>query len=321
MTASPLSTASPARSPMSTSTSATRRASGEVSILRLPERAARRRHATLTAEQLAAITAVEVPLDVVQDPNGKNIGTATWTYSVADGAFDFLAAGETLTLTYIARVDNNFAPNNETTFVPFTITITGTNDKPTIAATGGDDHRADRHRQCDDRHRHRHGHLHRSRSDRPPGRQRGISPPIRSAIYDAEGNDVTATLTAAATGGDPAVQVPLTVVQAAGNSHNGSATWTYSIADNAFDFLANGETLILNYVATGRRRPRRRHLDADHRVDPWCRRRGRRHQRRADYRRRRARRSRNCRTPTSRTRLARPPPIRCPAPSASPMST
>ena len=93
--------------------------------------------ATLTAEQLAAIKAVEVPLDVVQDPNGKNTGQATWTYTIADGAFDFLAAGETLTLTYLARVDNNYAPSNETTFVPFTIVITGTNDKPTLSATGG----------------------------------------------------------------------------------------------------------------------------------------------------------------------------------------
>ena len=93
--------------------------------------------ATLTAEQLAAIKAVEVPLSVVQDPNGKNTGQATWTYTIADGAFDFLAAGETLTLTYMARVDNNYAPSNETTFVPFTIVITGTNDKPTLSATGG----------------------------------------------------------------------------------------------------------------------------------------------------------------------------------------
>ena len=129
--------------------------------------------ATLTAEQLAAITAVEVPLNVVQDPNGKNIGTATWTYSVADGAFDFLAAGETLTLTYMARVDNNFAPNNETTFVPFTIVITGTNDKPTVTSTRRRNHRTDRHRQYGRRHRHRHGHLHRPRFDRPSCRQRG----------------------------------------------------------------------------------------------------------------------------------------------------
>ena len=68
--------------------------------------------------------------------------------------------------------------------------------------------------------------------------------------YDAEGNDVTATLTPAQLAAILAVQVPLTVVQAAGNSHNGSATWTYSIADSAFDFIADDETLTLNYVAT-----------------------------------------------------------------------
>ena len=33
-------------------------------------------------------------------PTATNTGSATWTYSVPDGAFDFLAAGETLTLTY-----------------------------------------------------------------------------------------------------------------------------------------------------------------------------------------------------------------------------
>ena len=87
---------------------------------------------TLTPAQLSAINAVAVPLAVVQDPQGKNVGTATWTYSVPDHAFDFIADGETLTLTYIARVDNNFAPHNEVTFAPFTITITGTNDLPTI---------------------------------------------------------------------------------------------------------------------------------------------------------------------------------------------
>ncbi len=88
--------------------------------------------ATLTAAQLAAIHAAEVPLVVVQDTAGINHGVATWTYNIADGAFDFLAAGEVLTLTYRARVDNNFAPNNETAFQTFTITIVGTNDVPVI---------------------------------------------------------------------------------------------------------------------------------------------------------------------------------------------
>ena len=137
--------------------------------------------ASLTAEQIAAIQAVEVPLVVVQDPNGSNTGAATWTYSVADGAFDFLAAGEKLTLTYLARVDNNFAANNEMTFKTFTITITGTNDTPTVA-TGGDRHRAGRHRQYHDRYHVGHGHLYRCRFDRPSGGERGALATSRSDI-------------------------------------------------------------------------------------------------------------------------------------------
>lgn len=87
---------------------------------------------TLTLAQLAAIADVSVPLTVVQDPNQKNFGTATWSYEVQDGELDFLAAGETLTLRYLALVDNNFAPSNETGSYSFTVTITGTNDAPTI---------------------------------------------------------------------------------------------------------------------------------------------------------------------------------------------
>jgi fibronectin-binding autotransporter adhesin len=100
--------------------------------------------ATLTAQQIADITAVEAKLTVVADAGNTNGGFATWTYSVADGALDFLAAGETLTLTYVAEVDSNFAPNNLQTFKTFTVTITGTNDVPvittgpeTVAYSGG----------------------------------------------------------------------------------------------------------------------------------------------------------------------------------------
>ena len=59
-----------------------------------------------------------------------------WTYSLADRAFDFLADGETLTLTYMAQVDTNYSEYNTVVLKPFTITVAGTNDLPTIAATG-----------------------------------------------------------------------------------------------------------------------------------------------------------------------------------------
>ena len=201
---------------------------------------------------MAAIKAVEVPLAVVQDPNGKNIGTATWTYSIADGAFDFLAAGETLTLTYLARVDNNFAPNNETTFKPFTITITGTNDKPTLSATGGTiTERVGTGNTAIDTITGTVTFTDADLTDRPVvSAALSTTEPFR--YLDAQGNDVTATLTPAQLAAILAVEVPLSVVQGAGNTHNGSATWTYSIVDSKFDFIAKGETLILNYVVTGR---------------------------------------------------------------------
>jgi len=205
--------------------------------------------ASLTAEQLAAVKAVQVPLTVVQDPNGKNIGTATWTYNIADGAFDFLGAGETLTLTYLARVDNNYAPNNETAFVPFTIVITGTNDKPTLSATGGTiTERIGTGNTAVDTVTGSVTFADVDLTDRPVV-SAAISTTDPFRYYDAEGHDITATLTPAQLAAIKAVEVPLSVVQAAGNTHNGSASWTYSIEDSKFDFIAKGETLTLNYVA------------------------------------------------------------------------
>ena len=93
--------------------------------------------ATLTAQQIAAIAAVKIPLVVVPDPGNNNNGSATWTYNIADQAFDFLAAGETLTLTFMAQVDTNYPPYNTVVIRPFTITITGTNDAPTATASSG----------------------------------------------------------------------------------------------------------------------------------------------------------------------------------------
>jgi hypothetical protein len=78
---------------------------------------------TLTAQQIADIQAVEAKIALAPDPANNNVGSVTWSYSVPDKALDFIAAGEVLTLTYVVRVDNNFAPNDEAAFKSFTITI------------------------------------------------------------------------------------------------------------------------------------------------------------------------------------------------------
>ncbi|WP_354136039.1 VCBS domain-containing protein [Bradyrhizobium sp. LB11.1] len=90
---------------------------------------------SLTALQKQDIAATQIHISVVADGANNNNGSAVWTYTIPDHVFDFLAAGETLTLTYMVRIDNNFSVNPETAFIPITITITGTNDKPVIATS------------------------------------------------------------------------------------------------------------------------------------------------------------------------------------------
>src|SRR5262249_39151923 len=87
---------------------------------------------TLTPAQQAAVAAVEVPLSVVQAAGNTNNGSATWTYSLAESTFDFLAAGEILTLTYTATVNDG---HGGIVSKPFTVTITGTDALPVVSTT------------------------------------------------------------------------------------------------------------------------------------------------------------------------------------------
>lgn len=90
---------------------------------------------SLTALQKQDIAATQIKISVVADAGNNNNGSAIGTYTIPDHAFDFLAKGETLTLTYIVSIDDNFAVNPETRHIPITITITGTNDKPVITTS------------------------------------------------------------------------------------------------------------------------------------------------------------------------------------------
>ncbi len=197
---------------------------------------------SLTLEQLAAIQAVQVPLQVVQHSGNTNIGDGTWTYSVPDRALDFLAEGETLTLIYMARVDTNYSEYNTVVFRPFTIKVTGTNDLPTAAATGsaiielvgtgnptiGHAEGVITFKDVD-------------LTDRPT-----VTAPFANYVYTAA-NGSPLTLTTAQQNTLAAV---LTLTPAVSNTNNGSVAWSYDVADANFDFIAAGETLVLTYHAT-----------------------------------------------------------------------
>ena len=83
---------------------------------------------TLTPGQL---NAVDAALTVVQAEGNTNNGSADWTYSVPDSAFDFLADGEILTLTYTATVNDG---HGGIATKPLTVTVTGTNDAVRLPA-------------------------------------------------------------------------------------------------------------------------------------------------------------------------------------------
>ncbi|UGA42558.1 VCBS domain-containing protein [Bradyrhizobium quebecense] len=193
---------------------------------------------SLTAAEQAAIAAVEVPVLLDPNPLNSNIGSATWTYSLADGAFDFLAAGETLTLTYMVRVDNNYALSNETAFKTFTITITGTNDTPVVtsAAQVGS-------------------------ITELPWTTNSASPDTADGTVTFTDADLTDTHTVAITGvtatgftgGIPNQATMLSwlslgTLTDSTDGVTGSRSWTFSAADKSFDYLAVGETLTLIYT-------------------------------------------------------------------------
>ena len=71
-------------------------------------------------------------LGTLHDTTGTGLGGSdAWTFSAQDKSFDYLAAGERLTLTYTVQVDDG---HGGVVTQPVTITVTGTNDTPVITS-------------------------------------------------------------------------------------------------------------------------------------------------------------------------------------------
>ena len=62
--------------------------------------------------------------------SGSSSGSVDLSFSAASTAFDYLAKGEQLTLTYTVAIDDGHGGVTPQTFV---VTVTGTNDAPVFA--------------------------------------------------------------------------------------------------------------------------------------------------------------------------------------------
>ena len=171
---------------------------------------------------------MQAPLTVTQAAGNTNNGSASWSYSVPDSAFDFLADGEVLTLTYTATVDDG---HGGVITKPFTIAVTGSNDAVVItsgAQTAAITEIAGAHASDEPNTAGGYDQVRRRRSDR-----------------HACGDDRQVTASGVMTGlADHDTQFGWLTLGGLIDSTDGiigSQAWTFSAPDHYFDYLADGE--------------------------------------------------------------------------------
>ena len=171
-------------------------------------------------------------------------GEVSWTYTVADSATDYLAAGQTKVEHFTVSVDDG---HGGTTSQDVAVTITGIDETPTILTTSGAitespgtgnatiDHATGTITFADV-----------DLTDRP-----AVSAQFTSFTFqDASHNDVTSSLTPEQDADIAAVEASLALTPSTANANDGSVNWSYDVADDKFDFLAAGEVLTLTYTAS-----------------------------------------------------------------------
>jgi VCBS repeat-containing protein len=174
---------------------------------------------------------------ILSDSNGS--GQLAWSFSDADDDFDFLSANQTLVLTYDITVSDN---HGGTAMQTVTVTVTGTEDKPVINAAPP------------------------VTITEQPNQTLSLSPDTAHVAVtftdpDLTNTNFTASVIAASASGVTTGILPGgfgtaellsffnidNVIKASGSS-NGTINATFSAPDLAFDYLAAGEQLRINYV-------------------------------------------------------------------------
>jgi len=181
-------------------------------------------------------------LGPLTDTTGTGIGGSdAWSFSAQDKSFDYLAAGETVTLTYAVQVNDG---HGGVVSQPVTVTITGTNDTPTITSSAQTGTIAERS------------------NDSQPNPTGSTLPDTASGAVtftDVDLSDhhtvaVTGVATLGTTSGLPSTTTMLTwlslgpLTDTTGTGTGGSDAWTFSAQDKSFDYLAAGETVTLTYT-------------------------------------------------------------------------
>jgi VCBS repeat-containing protein len=186
----------------------------------------------LTEADVLAMLTLEPLTPLSADGDLNNL---KWTFDSGLQAFNFLAADESLTLTYTITSDDG---NGGTDTHDVAIVINGTNDAPVISVDAGDDDDA----ELDEA-------------------DAGLKVSGSLTVTDLDDSDeVTSTVTDVALSGDTGALVkadvlgmltldPATAIAADSGDVN-NLSWNFDSGSQAFDFLAVGESLTLTYTVT-----------------------------------------------------------------------
>ncbi|WP_420965872.1 VCBS domain-containing protein [Bradyrhizobium sp. B120] len=195
----------------------------------------------LSGGQISALTSASTLALTKTDSTGTGSGSVAWNYSAQDKTFDFLAAGQTLTATYVVTISDG---HGGTTTQNVVVTITGTNDAPTISAgttaSGAFNEAA--------------GVTGSTATDSASGTIAFADVDLSDSHTVTQGTPSFAWSGGALTTGQAgalasASTLALTKTDSTGTG-SGSVAWNYSAQDKTFDFLAAGQTLTATYVVT-----------------------------------------------------------------------
>ena len=179
------------------------------------------------------------PAQVAALGSGFNASSSGWNYAVSNALVGFLAAGETITLSFtVTATDDSGAANNSDSEI-VTITITGTNDAPVIYVGALDEDAAG---------------IAETNSGLTASGTLSLTDPDTSDEVDVSVTGVAVS----GTGGDGGISNDdlKAMLGLTGNVDNaadgtaGSLGWSFDSDGQAFDYLAVGETLILTYTLT-----------------------------------------------------------------------
>jgi VCBS repeat-containing protein len=163
------------------------------------------------------------------DATGGKTGTVGWTFTVADDATDSLAQGQTLTQTYTVTVADNHGGTAKQDVV---VTINGSNEAPVIAAAA-------------------------TTATGAVTEDANVDPVTNNlstagtvSFTDVDLTDTHSLLSVVAQGAGYLGTFTPTLATDATGGKTGTVGWTFTVADDATDFLAQGQTLTQTYAVT-----------------------------------------------------------------------